>query len=414
MKVSYNWPQENRTDINNKIFLFIISPFFAFLYSLRTMRTKSSYVVFFLFAVFFGMAFSVPSGTNATFTGDGADYREWFDRYKLIDSYTFINDFEGFLSFDEGKKDFYFDTIAYYTTRITDNYHVMFMVFAIVFAFFMLKSFRFLTAERNLTFSIAGLILSYWFTSNQIFNINGVRFWTAAWVGIYAIFQIFRNNNKRYWMLLLITPYFHGSFWFFIGVLLLAQLTKRFEKIWVVLFIISFFVSNFAIEAIQYFQDSLPSFMQSMINSYTDTEYVKRITEVGTGYSWVPYTFGILNRIYQSLIIYLFIKNSKTIRENKKTEGIYLFLLVWASVFNFLAFVPALGGRFITFVWPLIAYIWLINFKDVKYQKVLYAMPFLWSWNFFVMLYKEYPSVIGFDFIFSNPFYLIYKYLIVG
>lgn len=46
------WQKENNHDIILKLVLFLISPFFAFVYSLRTMRTRSSYVVYFLFAIF--------------------------------------------------------------------------------------------------------------------------------------------------------------------------------------------------------------------------------------------------------------------------------------------------------------------------------------------------------------------------
>lgn len=201
------WQKENDLDKAIKLILFLISPFLAFVYSLRRMKTKSSYVVFFLFAVFFGMAFTI--NLNSGF--DSIRYVEQFEEYQHVTHLEFMNDFAGFLNFDEGKKDFYFDTVAFYTSRFTDNYHFLFMFFSIVFAFFMLKSFRFLTAEKKFNLSLASFILAYWFVNNDIFNINGVRFWTAAWIGIYAIFQIFQRNDKRYWLLVLVTPFFHGS-----------------------------------------------------------------------------------------------------------------------------------------------------------------------------------------------------------
>lgn len=191
------WPKENNSDKALKIILFLISPFIAFLYSLRTIKTKSSYVVFFLFCVFFGLSFSVSAGKDEHNRADGASYREKFELYKYVSDSEFYNRFNEYFTFEEGAKDYYFDTVAFYVSRVTDNYHIMFMVFAIVFAYFGLKSLRFLTSEPKFDASLSCLILVYLFMINQIFNINGVRFWTAAWIGVYCIFQIFRNGNKK-------------------------------------------------------------------------------------------------------------------------------------------------------------------------------------------------------------------------
>src|SRR5690606_5049315 len=225
----------------------LCSPFIAFLYSLRTIKTKSSYVVFFLFCVFFGLSFSVSAGKDEENKSDGASYREKFELYKYVSDSEFYYRFNEYFTFEEGAKDYYFDTVAFYVSRVTDNYHIMFMVFAIVFAYFGLKSLRFLTSEPKFDASLSCLILVYLFMINQIFNINGVRFWTAAWIGVYCIFQIFRNNNKKYFLLALCTPFFHGAFWVYIVVITFAYFSKCTRKLWVVLFFISFLVFYFSI-----------------------------------------------------------------------------------------------------------------------------------------------------------------------
>lgn len=75
------WQKEENTDKALKIILFLVSPFIAALYALRNIKTKSSFVVFFLFAVFFGMSFTVaPSKTDEN-SLDGTSYREKFEVY---------------------------------------------------------------------------------------------------------------------------------------------------------------------------------------------------------------------------------------------------------------------------------------------------------------------------------------------
>ena len=405
------WLKENKNTIAIKIILFLISPLFSFFYSLKTIKTRSSYVIFFLVALFFGMAFTVEKGQLSGSTFDGSFYREIFEQYKAESYLNYWNGFKDFLTFNKGKKDYYFDTVAFFISRITDNYHVMFLAFAFVFAFFSLKAFKFLTSENNFTSSLSCLILAYLFMTNQIFNINGVRFWTAAWIAVYCIFQIFRNGDNRYFLLAFCIPFVHGSFWVFTVVILLAYLLRRYEKIWLILFFISFLVSSVALEMITDASNFLPPFLQNLINSYSSTEALAKFNQPGEGFSWVARLFNFSVRVYINLIVYLFIKNSNIIKTNPKSKSMYTFLLVYMTFVNFVMPIPSLGVRYIVLAYPIIAYIWLVNFKGRHYKQVLYAMPFV----FFIAIYTQinhYLSVLQFDFYVSNPFYLIYKYLI--
>lgn len=403
------WPKENNTDKALKIILFLISPFIAFIYSLRTIKTKSSYVVFFLFCVFFGLSFTVSNVRDEVNSIDGVSYREKFELYNYVSDSEFYKRFNEYFTFEEGAKDYYFDTVAFYVSRVTDNYHIMFMVFAIVFAYFGLKSLRFLTSEPKFDASLSCLILVYLFMINQIFNINGVRFWTAAWIGVYCIFQIFRNGNKKYFLLALCTPFFHGAFWVYILVITFAYFSKWTQKVWVVLFFISFFVSNISVDFVRGIIGYLPPFLAGMAQSYTDAEYIQERSAAGSGFYWVAEIFRFSVKVYMNYLVWLFIKNSSRINANPKTKSLFAFLLIWMTFANFTMPIPSLGGRFMVLAYPIIAYIWLVNFKGVKYQKVLHAMPFVFLFSFYTQ-FLLYKNVLSPTFYFSSPFYLIYKY----
>jgi|26BtaG_2_1085354.scaffolds.fasta_scaffold03689_2 hypothetical protein len=407
-----NWPKEKKQDVSIKIILFLISPFFASLYSLRRIKTKSSYLILFLTFVLFGLVFSVVSGKSESggYGFDGEFYRSSFERFQYVTNWEFIEGFKEFLSFDEGKKDYYFDTVAFYISRFTDNYHVMFMIVAIIFAFFALKSFRFLTAEKKFDTSLSSYILIYLFTFNQIFNINGFRFWTAAWIAVFCVFQIYRNGNKWYVLLALLTPYFHGTYWIFIGVLVIVQIFKRFDRIWVALFFISFLVSTLAVELIQYFQSYLPTFLSRSVDSYTNADYIEQ-RQTWSGFGWLPVMFENFVRVYLNIMVVLFIKHSDEIKANPKTKDLYSFLLIWITIFNFFMFVPSLGNRFIILIYPVIAYIWLVHFKDVKYTFILFLLPIVFIWKIIEQI-RYYFLVTGYDFYFSNPVLLIYNYIL--
>lgn len=404
------WQKENNEDRVIKVILFLVSPILALLFSLRTLKTKSSFIIIFLFSVLFGLAFTVGKGKDSNDSIDGSSYREKFEHYKFVSDSKFYKGLIEYFTFEKGKQDYYFDTVAFYISRFTSNYHIMFMVFAIVFAFFALKSLKFFTAEKNYSTSLACFILLYLFMINQIFNINGVRFWTAAWVGVYGIFQIFRNGKYQYFLLLLCAPFFHGAFWVFLGISVVAYFGRNSYKLWAVLFFVSFLVSNVSLDLVRNYIDLFPTFIVKMAESYTDESYVQQKASGGTGFYWIAATFNFLVRVYMNFLVYLFIKNSKEIIDNAKTKYLFSFLLVLMVFVNFTMAIPSLGGRYMLLSYPIIAYIWLVNFKGRKYDKVLYAMPVIFSFSFYVQAVL-YMKVLEPVFYFSNPLYLLYNYL---
>lgn len=390
-----------------KIILFIISPFVAFLFSLKDIKLKSSYVVFFLVCVLFGLYFTVdPYGTN-----DAVRYYEFFELNKYNTYATYLEGFKEYLSFTSYKKDYYLDTAVFIVSRFTLNYHVLFAFFAVVFSFFYLKSMRFLTKEFKFDTSIASYLLVFLFTiSNPIFNINGVRFWTAAWVAVYSVFQIFKSGNKWYILLAFITPFIHVAYWFFVGIVLISIFFRKYSKAWIILFVISFFVSQFAFDLLDAVQSSLPPFLQNLISAYTAAEYVQERASVIEEVGIIKRIFQIMTLVYINSFVFLFIKEKREIIDSNKTRELFLFLLVYMTLINFMMVIPSLGGRYIMLAYPLIAYIWLISFKDVKYKWMLYIMPIvllLPTYNVFLNTTK----VLDINFYFSNIFSLAYPSL---
>lgn len=403
----------NKNERNNKIIIFIISPFMAFLYSLRHMNTKSSFAVFYGFAICFGMAFSVQSYESLSNTSTGIDagrYRLEFERSANMSSAEFYRDLNTYFDFDEGDKDFYYISMVYLVSRFTHNYHWLFMAFAIVFAFFQLKALKFLVEEENWRNGLFCIILAAFFTWNQIFNINAMRFYTAAWIAVYAVFQIFLKGRKRYFLLLAITPFFHTSFFLISSVIVFAFFLKRFELFWIILFIVSFFGSTVFAEIINMVADYLPDSIAKTAKGYTDEEQLySDITFSGSGFWWVPMMFDKLYKIYTNVIVALFIINRNMIKKDK-CKNLYLFAIIFMTFINFSIPIPALGIRSIVMIYPIISYVWLSSFGTRKYNWLIYIFPIIWVWQ--IMTYfSYYNTVIDFSFLVSSPIYMIVKYL---
>ena len=390
--------------------LFLINPFFGLLATLRDLKSKSSYTIFYLFCLLVGMCFTVPSGTTAEYTGDGARYRQKFERIAFSSNKTFDEVYKEYKKFDEGDKDLYSTSVFYLVSGFTTNYHWVFFFFAFVFGYFMLKSFKFLTDNKEFTDSLYCFALAFIFIiSNSIANINGVRFWTAAWIAVYCIFQIIVNKNKKYFILAILTPYVHVSYFVFLAVLLIAVFSKNRSNFWFVMFLISFFISSFAQDLLEVAEDALPDFISRTIALYTDENIVAAREEET---KWFVYLFSFAKLFLLNVIVFVLYRNKKALFQGKeKAYNVFLFLLVWMTFVNFTITVPSLGGRFLILALPLIAYVWLFTLKELKKYNILFLL-FLVAFSMgFYEQFKLLLKATEIEFYISSPFCLTYYYL---
>lgn len=405
-------PIENRHSLT-KILLFLISPLLGLIAALKNINTRSSFVVFFLFALTFGFSLETSIGKDDVHRGDAAAYRARFEIQKYYTQNDLSNVFDEYQSFEnEKERELYIPIMSYITAKVSDNYHVFFMLLACVFSLFMLKSLKFLVAEEAFTQSFACLLLLFLFIrSNGIFNINGARFWTASWIAIYSLFQVLRNDNKRYLVLLAVTPMIHASYWFLLAIVGIYYIAGKFKHFWKLAFFVSFILAIFAMQLIIDLSNYLPPTLQFLVNRYTDDDI-----EIKTNlYQLIRRFFNTAYSIYIVYIMYLFMKHDDCIEKNSKTRNIYRFMLVMMSIVNFVMLIPSLGSRYYIVCMPFIAYLWLVTFESShQYRNVLKWLPVI----SIMLLYERYMDYtahsVSISFYYSSPLYLVYKYLIIG
>ncbi len=404
--MTFNWEKESNNDVNAKILLFFISPFISLLYSIRNLNKKSSFWVIFGFCVCFGLAFTVGSERIEN-SGDGVTYRVLFEQYKNISSSAYMNNLKEYLKFDEGAKDYYADTVSFLVSRITGNYHVLFMVYAIIFAFFQLKALRFfVSANKQKVFSFYLLCLLTLFTFNQIFNINGVRFWTAGWIAVYSALQIFFNDKKTYLFLALLTPFVHGSYFLFLFVVAVALFTSELKKLWITLFVFSFVFSTIAVDVFNMMFNYLPTFMANQASAYLDEWTISEYqNQTGTGFFVIGKAFTFLEKLYINVLIFLLILKRKRLKE-KNADNLLGFVLVLASLANFTMPIPSVGTRFIRLLFPFVAVLFLQYMPEKKYNVFIYCFPIIYIFSFYY-LFLNYMEVVGPLFFISSPLVII-------
>ncbi|KAF0236573.1 MAG: hypothetical protein FD181_2624 [Prolixibacteraceae bacterium] len=374
MQLRYNVGTNN---LITKLSIFVIWPFGAFLFSLKNLKSKSSFLIFFLFCVLFGYTFIAK---NKSF--DSYKYVEDFNYTKNYTTTNYTSEIKEYLTFDSRIKDIYVLTCNFLVSRISHNYHFLFGLFAIIFAYFYLKSFRFLVDRPEFSFSVISYILAFLFTfSNPIFNINGVRFYTAAWIAVFSLFQITINKNNRYLLLAAITPLIHISYLSVLGVILLYLLLKKYEKAWIIAYLTSFFVTNIAIENVGFLKEFAPASIQHLIWAYTEgTNLYERLSEFGNLPMYAK-VLNILPNIFLNGLMIVFIYNRKKIKNNIEAFTVFMFLLVWMTFVNFTWGIPSFGARFLALSIPFIVYLILITRKQISVlTKLTYLIPIVFSY----------------------------------
>ena len=386
----------------DKIILFLLWPFAAFLYALKDIKSNSSYFIFAGFCVLFGVTFIAQN--------EGADsfrYVESLRQFSMegADIWSIIAEY---FTFDTNIKDLYIYVMYYLTSLFTSsNYHVFFLFVSLVFSYFYLKSMRFVTGNASFSNTLPMLLLIFLFTySNPIFNINGVRFWTTAWVAVYLVFQVVVRQRKEYMFFLFLLPLMHAAYTMFVIFFFVIYFACKNLNVLSWLFIVSLFFSDVAYNYMDNITPYLPTFLRNMVWSYTESDNaLAKMDGLGPSYARL---LNALPHYFIVLLIILFIRERKRIQTDKSSKRMLLFLLGYQSLVNLCVFIPSMS-RFNELSIPLVVYIWVNSYEVMKkYNKILYLIPFVYAYSLRYWL-KNMLSISDPFLYLSNTFHLLLK-----
>ena len=402
--------------MNNKFISFLLSPVLGLISAFKDLNSRDARIIILLFCIVFGAAFKVDSIDRAEGSADRISMRAEFEYDKNMTAESYVDYIQEYFEFDMGAQDIYITTVGFLVSRFTDNYHYFFLVLAFVFAFFQLKCLPYFTRQKEYTGSIITLILVLLFLWNSVRNINGARYWTAAWIGLYCIFKIFYDKKPRYLLLCLCTTLVHASFIIFWGIVLFTYLTRYIytNKLLTILFVSSWIFSFFATNVHIPFFDSidLPLMISRKVEYYTDQEYISSLSQ-GSGFYWVDLIFKTLSTNYINLLFLLVLSNNEMVDKQDPLRNMLVVTTLIVSVANFGSIVPTFGGRLFTVSFSLIAFMWLVTIPEWKYKNLIYIMPFVWFMNLYYLM-RSLSESFGLDFVILSPIYSIIKNLFLA
>ena len=394
--------------IRNKLLLFILNPFILAITSLKDIRDGVSHKFLYAWFLIFGIGFCAIS--------EAADSFRYVEEFMIEHNYTwsqYMREINEYFTFESNIKDIYTLTVNFFVGRFTNNYHWTYFIYAAVFGFFYIKSLKIFLRHNNVSNNIVFYALLFMFCySNPIYNINGVRFWTAAWIGVYVALSVFVEKDYKKLPLLILLPLVHGSSVIWVVIMAIALLLSRFQNITIGLFIASSFVS--AVSYLNIMNDYsylLPQFLQNQIWSYTESEMaLKRLSGVSQyGKAYADFLIA-LPGYFQILLSYLLILNRKEINRDKRAGYVLTIMLALAAITNFLSGIPSMG-RFKALVIPMLVIVWAYNYRILKkYDKYFNVVPFIYAYSL-LYWYRRMSAISElYLYIFPAPLTVI-KYL---
>jgi hypothetical protein len=357
---------------NKKSFLllWLINPFVSAVLLLKRMGSVPQILPYLLLSFFFGISFVIAPGSAA----DSGRYSSQL-QYLHNNPVGFTDYIGDFYSEDSLNLDLYQPLLTWGVSQFTGNYQWLFGIFALIFGYFWFKS---LLMIRQLMPQSAGLFLLLCFLLlaliNPIWNINGVRMWTAVQVFFYGLLLLNVKNHKTGYILLFSSIFIHFSLSIALVIYFVFTFfpVKNFAVMYAI-YLITFFVGELDLGLIREYFEQLPGFLQSR-QGYLNEEYAAGRKEEAE-----QMASHIL--LYRKLLQYLIVLFASWIFFNfffKKKRIFNQFAQLFALALFFSAFsnlasqVPS-GGRFMVLsnLLVLTSFIWYLS------QNIQNKLPFL-------------------------------------
>lgn len=377
--------KKNRKYNNDKInlILFFIWPFFSFLVSVFNFRDKRQRKYILFYFILFGLTAVYSKNTHDAFSH--VEYFYQIAKKPLSDFWVIMSNV--FSARDNNLTDLYATLVNFFVSRFTESPSFMFGFHALIFGAFYLKSVGVLYDEFQGNKNINALLFLFLFVSIiPIDKIQYVRFWTAAWIYIYAVLKLLHKKNRTDFILLFLTILIHASYMLPVMLVMVYFIIGAKPNIYFIILGFSIFLPNLLedqIRTLSFLQES--EIFNSKIKAYSLNElYVaQRETRFLTKAWYVRFQVPAFFYTIVFLLSYIYIKRRKFIFDHFQ-KILFCFSILFLSFVNFGNEIASLGERFVLlfFVFAL-AFLYrhfsLNNVKSVHFLSYLMILPgLLW------------------------------------
>tara|TARA_B100000795_G_scaffold269145_1_gene257722 strand:+ start:2970 stop:4199 length:1230 start_codon:yes stop_codon:yes gene_type:complete len=340
------------------LILALISPFLCLIIGLKNYRTNSAKYYILVFILFYAFTLTFPEGET------DMDFFRRIDHFNSIvaEKNLKISEMWKLVYSDDSidsSADIFEKTLIFITSRFTDNYRWMSVVWGLIFGLFSLWNIEFIIKKLDLRINrynflwilLLFLLIPFW-------NINAFRFWTAAHIFINGMLRYFYTDDRKYFLLICISSVLvHFSFIIPNILLLLFLFLPKNLFVANIIFVTTIITSFVSLNSIDVNFDFLPLGIQSKIDGYTSIRYLDQAQELynlQTNF-YVNFRYYLVLIAFELMFLLIYFKHKAFLKIKMNEQILFLsfILLTFANlVFDIrpLDRFFNLGAFFMTFI----------------------------------------------------------------
>lgn len=399
--------QENKQ--HTALFLAFLWPFAGLYSALTKWRQPWAKNAFWMVCVYMGFIHIFSTDGNLSIFG--------------VDSQRYVMELQDMFSYRMSLREVFFANTVFRSamdvyqplatwlvSRFTDNGHVLFGLFALVFGFFYSRNvWCILERLPEKTGKALLLMVASLFLVCPIWDINGVRMWTAAHVFLYGLLPYLLNGDRKksWWMAASVLFHFSYLYIAVFGLLyvFLPERTKTGKAALIVA--MALFIFSLTVETLNNarvastLERFSPDEYDDRIELYTTDLAMENMQTKGEDANWyVRLAPESRNWVCNILLLLLYPLMRRRMGGNERL--FYVFVLAFGAVANIMSLLPS-GGRFQTIAVFLKLGMLLVAFKEVAGRTVL---PQLYKLGSLVLVLSIVFSLrTAFDFYGLNLFF---------
>jgi hypothetical protein len=334
------------TNKKNSIIIFLLWPFFALIYAIRNYKASWAKDIIWFFVIFYGYTMTVHDTGERT-----RDTNRYRDKFLIMAAteVSFSDITATFYNAEEQSLDVIETIIIFLLSRVTNNYHILFALFGLIFGYFYSRNIWYLIdrAGRKIVPANIPIILTFSLIVG-FSSINGFRFWTATHMFFYGVLPFLFEGKKKYLWISVISIFMHFSYiiplFIFVGYLIGGNRST----LYFILFVATFFLKELDLGAVRNFLTShLPAMFLPKVNTYTNTDYIEGIAANVSKLNWYVKLYqDALKWSVVSFLGVIFFTGKKFLSYNKTLDNLISFVFLLYSAANVIALLPS-GGRFL-------------------------------------------------------------------
>jgi hypothetical protein len=382
--------------------LFFIWPLATLYLSFRNYKQVWSKNILWLFCIFFGYTFIIAGEGGA----DSDRYASLFIQYAQSE-FSLKELWQSFYTESSNVIDIASPLITFLVSRFTNNSVILFAIFGFIFGYFYSRNIWYILDRINASLSGFVILLTVTFALlNPIWNINGFRFNAAAQIFLFGTLPYLFEGNSKKLIWSVASVFVHFSFLYPIVTLFIFIFLGNRLNIYLGFFIITTFIKELNLEAVQSVLTFLPDIFQSRVSIYTNNEYAEAVMTGEQSLNWyLPLSYQGMKWVNYLLTFFIYFFCRKIFYNKQGLMTLFCYSLLLYGFANIFSLIPS-GGRFIivasTFIYAFFI-LFLATFTKIRGVSLVETLSSPLLILYCLIAIRAGMDYFGLTTIFGNP-----------